>query len=201
VVGVVVAFFLVAGAITAYLLTRPNPGEAAGCSIQVTKPYNPATNDRAHIGGGTVTTPPPLSSYASTPPASGPHDPTPLAAGVYADPPGIYHTIHSLEHGAVIIWYTPGLQSSELTRIQTFYSDPANNDHVIVAPYNYPDQGAAGRLPAGKPIVLVAWHHVQTCTQVSLAAVQDFVKHYRLTTGQTPSLGYRGDAPEPGSPI
>ncbi len=201
VVGVVVAVLLVAGGITTYFVTRPSPAVAAGCSqVRVIQPY-PGNNDRAHIGGGQVNSPPPLSSYRSRPPASGPHNPTPMPAGVYTQPPDVYRTIHSLEHGAVIIWYRLGTQSAALTSIQNFYSDPASNDHVIVAPYSYPSQGQAGSLPAGQQMVLVAWHHVQDCTRISLAAVQSFVSHYRLTTGERSAPGYQGDAPEPGVAI
>ena len=133
VVGVVVAVLLVAGGITTYFVTRPSPAVAAGCGqVRVIQPY-PGNNDRAHIGGGQVNSPPPLSSYRSTPPASGPHNPTPM--------------------------------------------------------------------PAGQQMVLVAWHHVQDCTRISLAAVQSFVSHYRLTTGERSAPGYQGDAPEPGVAI
>src|SRR5207247_2148664 len=79
-----------------------------------------------------------------------------LAAGVYESPPSIYSAIHSLEHGAVVIWYAPSASDAELSRIKDFFSDPAHNDHVIVAPYSYPDQGAAGGLPSGTDMVLVA---------------------------------------------
>ena len=203
VIGLALALLLVAGGITAYVVTRPSAASAAGCgSVQVTSSY-PGGNDRTHItAGGTVSSPPPLSTYPTTPPASGPHDPAPLGSGVYTQPPGIYHTIHSLEHAAVIIWYRPGTQSAQLTAIQTYYSDPLNNDHVIVAPYNYPDQGTAGTLPSGKQMVLVAWHHVEDCARINLAAAKDFVKHYRLLTGQSSGgLDYRGNAPEPGLAI
>src|SRR2546427_8654725 len=108
VVGVILALLVIAGAVTAYLMTRPDPAQAAGCAVRVIKPY-PGGNDRSHIQPGSpVTTPPPPSSYPSTPPASGPHNGTPLSAGVYPEPPDIYQAIHSLEHGAVSIWYAPG---------------------------------------------------------------------------------------------
>jgi hypothetical protein len=205
-IGVITAVVVVAGAVAVYAVTRPDPAEAADCgSIQVVKQF-PGGNDRAHIGaksstGSEVVTAPPLSAYPSTPPVSGPHNPTPLSAGVYSTPPDVYRTIHSLEHGAVVIWYAPGTTSSELSKIQDFYRNSSNSDHVIVAPYSYPDQGAAGKLPAGKQMVMVAWHHVESCGQLSLGAVQDFVKHYRTLTGLAPTSAYEGDAPEAGVAI
>jgi hypothetical protein len=204
VVGLVVAVLLVAGVVSAYVVLKPSAAKAAGCGpVTTVPPYNPASEDRSHIGtpGGSVPTPPPLSSYHSTPPTSGPHDPNPLPAGVYSDPPSIYRTIHSLEHAAVIIWYRPGTTSTELVAIQTFYRQSANQDHVIVAPYNYPDQGAAGSLPAGKQMALVAWHHLQLCDKLSLGAAKGFVNSFRVLTGQGASAAYKGDAPEIGSPI
>ena len=77
-----------------------------------------------NICSGSVTLPvPSQQSVASTllsipPPRQS--RPAPLGSGVYTQPPGIYHTIHSLEHAAVIIWYRPGTQSAQLTAIQTY---------------------------------------------------------------------------------
>jgi len=181
--------------------------KAAGCGPVVTvRPY-PGKVDRAHISAqGAVKTPPPLSTYPGAgthPPVSGPHNPVPLPAGVYSNPPAVDRVIHSLEHGSVAIWYSPrAAGTSAVTDIRTFFRDPVNNDHVIVAPFDYPDQGRAGHLPAGKQMVLVFWHHSQSCDTASLAAVRSFVDHYRIPSTRIPPLGYPQDgAPEPGSPI
>lgn len=182
------------------LADAPAAVKTAGCgSVQSIQPY-PNDQDRTHIAASSdVATPPPLSSYPSTPPVSGPHNPIPLSAGVYSDPPDIFQTIHSLEHAAVIIWYAPGTTSDELARLQTFFDKPNEGTKVIVAPYDYPDQGAAGKLPAGKQMVLVAWHRMQTCDQVSLPVAYDFVAHYRNPAPKGES--YKGVAPEPDAPI
>jgi uncharacterized protein DUF3105 len=117
---------------------------------------------------------------------------------VYADPPNVYSVIHSLEHGAAVIWYDPKLERSpRLQQIKDFYGDPANNDHVIVAPYSYPDQAAAGHLPNGKQMVLTGWHHMESCNSLSLDAVKGFVLQY-AASGKS---SYRGDAPEAGAAI
>ena len=66
---------------------------------------------------------------------------------------------------------------------------------MIVAPYSYPDDGAAGSLKPGNQMVLVAWHHMQSCAQPNLAVAYDFVAKYRYpsSSGQK----YAGEAPEP----
>jgi hypothetical protein len=146
-----------------------------------------------------VASPPALSTYPSTPPASGPHDPVPQPAGTYDTPPNVYRAIHSLEHAAVIIWYDPSATGSALDAIKAYFQDPVQQDHVIVAPFSYPDQGASGALPSGKNMILVAWHHAQTCASVNLDAAKTFVASYRFDP-QRPA-DYKGDAPEVGSAI
>jgi hypothetical protein len=86
-----------------------------------------------------------------------------------------------------------------VTALQDFYRSSTNNDHVIVAPYDYPTQGTAAKLPAGKQMVLVAWHHIETCSKVSLGAAKAFVAGFRYDPAN-PNV-YKGDAPEAGSPI
>jgi Protein of unknown function (DUF3105) len=183
----------------------PAAAGSAGCTgVRMVAPYA-GSLDRAHIGSA-VAAPPPLSSYPSTPPASGPHDPTPLDAGVYASPPPIYRAIHSLEHGAAIVWVRPGAfdPGGAGLPLRTFFNQSGNDNHVIVAPYDYVGQGSAGKLPAGRDMVLVAWHRIQLCRTASLPVAVAFVRSYttpsRLLPFGTPK-GYRGEAPEAGLSI
>jgi hypothetical protein len=172
----------------------------AGCSSVQETPIYPGGEalDRLHIGNDPrVSTPPPLSSYATIPPASGPHDPNPMPAGVYSNPPDVYRTIHSLEHAGVIIWYAPSAADSEaVEQIKDFYSqsDNVGQARVIVAPYDFPSQGAAGVLPSGIEMVLVAWHRLENCAQANLAAAYSFTSQYN---NATPGGQYIGVAPEP----
>jgi len=177
------------------LAEAPAAVQAVSCtSVQDVKPY-PGGLDRTHIGSPQARLMPPLSTYPSVPPASGPHDPIPLDAGVYTSPPPIARTIHSLEHAAVIIWYDPSAVGSlGLRQIRDFFQQGNERNHVIVAPYEYPNQGAVGRLPAGRQMALVAWHHVQYCGQPSLPVAFAFVHSYRFNLWQYGA--YRGDAPE-----
>ena len=191
--GAVLAVLVAVAGITAYFVLRETAAEAAGCTgVRRTDEY-PGGQDQAHIGAqGGPATPPALSTYPSTPPASGPHAASTLPAGVYDTAPDIHPLIHSLEHGAVAVWYDPALAESPAVReIKRFYSDPGENDHVIVAPYDYPDQGAAGTFPEGSEVALVAWRRVQTCEDASLDAVRSFVGNFRN----------RGEAPEAGAQI
>lgn len=183
------------------LAEAPGAAAAAGCtSVQVTRPY-PGGLDRSHIGTSPeVRLLPPLSTYPSVPPASGPHDGVPLAAGVYTSPPPIGKAIHSLEHAAVILWYDPSLAPpDQVRRVGDFFRQKNERNHVIVAPYEYPDQGSAGMLASGRGMALVAWHREQLCDDVSLPVAFAFVHSYRFNLYQRGA--YRGDAPEKFAPI
>jgi hypothetical protein len=168
----------------------------AGCGKVINVgPFEPADKDGSHDGLS------PLQDYPSIPPASGPHVETTVAAGPYAGAPDLAAAIHSLEHGAAEIWYAPSVaDSSEVTAIKDFIAQtPENEDHTIVAPYDYADQGQYGELPDGNTMALVSWHNVMTCQQPSLAVAKDFLSKYRY-----PPLGdgqYLGEAPEQGVAI
>ena len=202
---------------TTLLSQAASADKTAGCSaVQTTQPYDaknldvqtvpnttgaPVEMDHAHIGGaGGPVSMPSLSTYPTTPPASGPHNPTTLPKGVYTSAPPIDQAIHSLEHGAAIIWYDPSAAGPALTRLLDFYRQPASDvnigqDKLIVAPYSYPSQGAAGKLPTGVQMALVAWHRLQTCTKVDLAAAFNFTARYEAPTYG--GLKYLGEAREP----
>ena len=220
VVVVVVAVFLASGgggskatvASAADLLKQaPAAKQAAGCDpVQTTPNYANAFGadpsiDHEHIGSAPeVATAPALSTYATIPPASGPHNPVPLPAGIYNSPPDVYRTIHSLEHGAVIIWYAPGTTGKALDDLRAFYGQPQSDADIgqakiIVAPYAYPDQGTAGQLPSGVQMAVVAWHRLELCSAVNLAVAFDFSSRFEVPGygGQT----YAGVAREPTAAI
>ena len=194
----------------AFFLTRPEPVRAdpeellrgasqavqqAGCDEPTdVGPYQPESKDAEHVPSEGM---PPLSTYPSTPAASGPHNEIPLPSGVYDTPPPIERLIHSLEHGAAVVWYAPDTTEAALEELKAFYAADDVGSRVIVAPYDYPDQGAAGSLPAGIAMSLVSWHTVQACAQVNLTAAFDFTSSYAAPPfGERP---YLGSAPEAGA--
>jgi hypothetical protein len=199
IVAIITAVAVVAAGITFYVVTRkPARVDTSTCGpVKVIPPFSPVGRDHEHITS--EATAPPLTAYRSIPPASGPHNATPLNAGIYSSPPDFYMALHSLEHAAVEIWLDPSASGSERQAIESFYGSGSEADHVIVAPYQYP--GPAGHLPAGVQMALVAWHHIQYCDHLSLAAVKEFVASYRVTTGSTATAAYKGDASEIGVAI
>jgi len=199
----------VAAASMQQLLTQaPAAAKTAGCdAVQQTPNYQNAAGadpsiDHAHIGDATAPTPPAFSTYPTQPPVSGPHNSSPLGAGTYDTPPDFYQSLHSLEHGAVVIWYSPSAANSQqVGAIKALYggSQDVGQAKVIVAPYDYPDQGTAGQLPKGVQMAVVAWHRLLTCAEPNLAVAFQFASQYESppVAGQK----YAGVAREPTSGI
>lgn len=188
----------------ALLARASKAAAAAGCGdVQTTPSFDPADQDRQHVGGGAVGAPP-LSAYPTTPPASGPHGDVPLPAGVYDSLTieELYASIHSLEHGASIVWYDPSAPPERIARLLEFYDRrlqdaSVGQDRVIVAPYDFAQ--ADGVLPEGQQMALVSWHRLRTCEEIDLAAAYDFTSQYSFPTSS--DRDYLGEAPEPGAAI
>lgn len=70
--------------------------------------------------------------YNSNPPTSGSHDINPLGPGIYEEPQGDGHLVHSLEHGYIIMSYNCEYKPSGFHFFQQIFAhedpnDPAHN--------------------------------------------------------------------------
>jgi len=114
-------------------------------------------------------------SYAQNPPVGGNHSAQWLNCGIYDSPVPNENAVHSLEHGAVWITYTPTLAQAQVQRLIDAVKGQA---YVILSPY--PD------LPA--PVVASAWGtqlKLQSATDPRLA---EFIQKYQQGP-QTPEPG------------
>jgi len=138
---------------------------------------------RDHVDGQRV-------HYSTQPPAGGDHYSIPLPAGIYekklttstsspATNTSIYRAVHSLEHGAVIVWYKD-LSSSQIDKLKSAYD---GSTKVIVAPYP--------ELKGKDKIALSAWGRLDYCTKMSTKVIDAFIQRYREANS----------APEPFNPI
>ena len=108
-------------------------------------------------------------SYATSFPTSGPHDPYPTAAGVYASPQRPTKLVHSLEHGNIVFYYDKPAaeimaQLEDWARLYT-----GTWDGIVITP-----------LPGlGSGIVATAWQKKLSLTHFDPAAAAAFVDAYR----------------------
>jgi hypothetical protein len=113
--------------------------------------------------------------YEQSPPAGGKHNPVWQNCGYYAEPVRDENAVHSLEHGAVWITYSPDLSEDEVERLRDIAE---SQTYILVSPYE--------GLPS--PVVASAWSK-----QLSLESAEDpdlerFIGAYRQGP-QTPEPG------------
>jgi hypothetical protein len=70
--------------------------------------------------------------YNSDPPTSGPHAPNSAACGIYRQPIPDVAQVHTLEHGAVLFQYQPGLDPADRDLLENFARQVGT--HILVAP-------------------------------------------------------------------
>jgi hypothetical protein len=80
-------------------------------------------------------------TYDTVPPVGGDHNPFWQACGYYTVPVYLERAVHSMEHGAVWIAYTPG------TEVSTLVPTVQGDDHLLMSPVDGLDA----------PLVLSAW--------------------------------------------
>ena len=162
--GVALALLVFLGLVVLELSSQNAAGATASQQVAAAGTCRPIQTipdeGNAHITPGQTPT------YQSQPPSSGPHNPTPLSAGIYDQPVDVTMEVHSLEHGYIVIHYKdiPGSSVDQLKQLVS--RDPRK---LILAPYptmNY-------------PVTLTAWDHLQTCTGVDQASILAFISSFR----------------------
>lgn len=168
IVGIGALVIVGLSAIALFSLLAPGASEVVGTPQ--------AMDGRTHITEGTAGGP-----YTSTPAASGPHWPQPLAWGVYTTPIPQEPTIHNLEHGGIVIWYQQDqVSDADIAELEAYVRDQNASERykVLVAPWAGSD--------FGHPMAIVAWTWVLDLEEVDTDLMDRFIdQHY-------------GDAPEPG---
>ncbi len=139
-------------------------------------------------GGNVHFSPPEKTKYDTSPPTHGPHEGGgTIHAGVYDEPfveesgvdNSIYRAVHSLEHGAVIIW-NDGLKKDALEDLERRYR---NEVKVIVVPYP--------QLSGDTHVVLTSWGHRVDCEAPSDRVIDRYIEIFRA----------KPPAPEPNNAI
>jgi len=134
--------------------------DSTGCDLEVDLPDEGNT----HIPASKPT------QFDTNPPTSGDHDEVPLADGAYAETPEERFFVHSMEHGRVLILYSPDLpEEDQLALKGVFDEDP---DGMAIFPY--PD------MPYD--VAATAWTQLLGCDSYSpeaLDAIRDFRDEFR----------------------
>ena len=146
-----------------------------------------------HIDVGTQHEP-----YNSSPPTSGPHYEQQAASGFYPAELPPEQVVHNLEHGQVVIWYSPDAAGDTVGMIEDYVerendkaarrTDPRTGqpelEPLLAVPYADIQDGAT--------YALTTWTNLQTCDRFSSAAVDDFREQYQGLSPERLAAPFRG---------
>jgi hypothetical protein len=115
--------------------------------------------------------------YDQTPPAGGPHNPVWQNCGFYDKPVRDENAVHSLEHGAVWITYSPNLPQNQVNELKNIAE---SESYVLVSPYD--------DLPDDTPVVASAWGKQVGLDGADDPDLENFIQAYQQGP-QTPEPG------------
>lgn len=165
IIGLVIAAFLAGFGALIWYDSSQSSGPPAGV-----QEFDVATGEGSH-------TQDPV-DYEQTPPVGGAHNPVWQNAVFYEQPIQNETAVHTLEHGAVWITYSPDLPQEQKDALRELVE---GRDCLMASPFP--------ELPGGSPIVASAWGKQLAVDSADDGALQDFIQAYR-----------RGpDTPEPGA--
>ena len=113
--------------------------------------------------------------YPENPPVGGPHNAVWQNCGFYSEPVQDENAVHSLEHGAVWITYSPDLADDQ---VEILRSQTASNPYVLVTPRD--------DLPSD--VVASAWGFQLQLESADDPRLQQFLSQY-VQGSQTPEPG------------
>jgi hypothetical protein len=115
--------------------------------------------------------------YEQDPPVGGEHNPVWQNNGFYEEPVRKENAVHTLEHGAVWITYSPDLSQDQQEALREIVE---GQDCLLASPYP--------GLPTGTPLVASAWGAQVRLDGVDDPNLQRFIRSYRKGP-QTPEPG------------
>jgi hypothetical protein len=105
--------------------------------------------------------------YNSIPPTSGPHDPNLLRCAIYAEPQSLERSLHSMEHGAVLMVYHPDLlPAGPVAELQAIANDLLDGGKRIVMAPSRRLQG---------PLSIASWGNLLNLNVVEDDTIRGFV--------------------------
>lgn len=103
--------------------------------------------------------------YNSNPPTSGPHTGNDVAGGGIKDTPVADEiVVHSLEHGAVVLWYSDDVGQEDLEKLKKIFNEAVGKKIMIP------------RKNMDKPIALTSWSYRLLLETVDEEKIKEFIE-------------------------
>ena len=103
-------------------------------------------------------------AYKSNPPTSGPHWTGTAGPGIKNEPVPDELVLHSMEHGAAVVWYREGLGQNEIERIKKAFS--VSSGKKIMLP----------RKDLDVPVALTSWNYLLKLQTIDEAKIKEFIE-------------------------
>jgi hypothetical protein len=160
----VLAAVAVVGAIGFVIVDKATLDELPGVSKQ-------AYEGRDHVASGEAV------AYASATPTSGTHAASSPRCGIYSQQMPAEFAVHSLEHGAVVIWYQPSLATDEISGLEAVVN--RFDDRVILSP----------NAELLQPVVATGWNRLKAYDGAD-TELEQFIETYRNRGPESFSCAY-----------
>lgn len=161
---------VVIGALVVALIIFNRP-EAPGTDFGVAADEANCTDIQQHEDGGREHTQDPAEDvqYPTTPPTSGLHAPSTADPGFSREPVQEEFAVHNMEHGQVVVWYSPDAPSDVIDQLETYVDDAGIG--ILAIPYD--------NVPQGYNFSISAWTVSQDCEDVSGEILGEFRQRFQ----------------------
>lgn len=103
-------------------------------------------------------------AYNSNPPTSGPHIGDAVAGpGIKNKPVSDELVVHSLEHGAAVLWYRQDLKEEDVERLKKIFNEASGKKIML------------SRKDMDTPIALTSWNYIQKLDEVDEVKIKEFI--------------------------
>lgn len=104
------------------------------------------------------------SAYKSNPPTSGPHWVGVAGPGIKDEIVPDELVLHSMEHGAAVVWYKDGLEQSEIEKIKEVFVNSSGKKIMLA------------RKDLDVPVALTSWGYLLKLQSVDQVKIKEFIE-------------------------
>lgn len=157
IIGIVIATLVIMGG-GIWFITKQD-------TAQIEKEAKPILGTKVPTDGNHVTRGTEHAPYSTNPPSSGPHWGDGVAgAGVHDNEVADELMVHSLEHGAAVLWYKADLPKDQVERLKKVFNDASGK--TIMVP----------RKNLEVPVALTSWGYILKMETIDEAKIKEFLE-------------------------
>ncbi|KKQ03645.1 MAG: hypothetical protein US18_C0014G0005 [Parcubacteria group bacterium GW2011_GWB1_36_5] len=103
-------------------------------------------------------------AYKSNPPTSGPHWVGVAGPGIKTESVADELVLHSMEHGAAVVWYREGLEQTEIDKIKIAFNNSSGKKIMLA------------RKDLDVPVALTSWNYLLKLDMIDGEKIKEFIE-------------------------